>query len=113
MKRDRKIIKEIIRSDGNLIYGDTSFFNDDKELVMERANDGGWFLHSVSERLRDDKEVVLHSVNKCSTNFENASERLKMDKDVIFALKDISYTEERLLKVDPTLKIELILEGKI
>jgi hypothetical protein len=88
-RKNRSIVLESVKRDGNQLKYVTTEFKNDREIVMEAIKSNGMALKFASSELKDNKEIVFTAIQSNINQFQYASENLK--KDILF-LKSIFKT---------------------
>ena len=89
LKRDRDLLKEILKMHGCAIKKLDEDLRNDKELVLIAVENDGNPLSYVSDELKNDREVVETAINQDSYSFVYASKELRNDEKIaIKALKN-------------------------
>jgi hypothetical protein len=90
--KDRKIIKEMVKFNGEYLKYTSEKFRDDKKIVYEaiknnrEKNAQGHLLEYVSEELKRDKEFILKLIEESSEVYMYINEELKKDKDFVLEM---------------------------
>ena len=113
---NKEFMQKAIKDDATwvLVYASEKLHRD-KELMLEGIKKDGQLLYYASQELRDDKEIVLTAVTNKWLILKYASYRMRSDKDIaIVAIKQninaTNYLTKEILK-DKEIQ-ELIKEKK-
>ena len=83
--KDKEIILEAVKRQGELLAYAKNGFNADKEVVREALKNDPMALQYASKKLRADKKIVKLAVEKIGTAMQFADDQLRKDKEVALA----------------------------
>lgn len=84
-RKNKALVIEAVRKDGNLLqYADESLKRD-KDVVLSAVQQYGFALKYADATLRNDKTIALEAVNSSGLALEFVSAALKSDKDIVRA----------------------------